>query len=122
MMNDRFSRLKAIQLNQNTHSDSVQKPRFWDFKIDGDVLGTIVEFNSFTNQQFGEQQQHTVVVRLADSNELVSAFLNPYLQEGMRRKQAAVGDLVLIQFFGKPAGERFNRYALEIEKDFPEIF
>ena len=44
-MNDRFSRLKAIQSNQNTYSDSVQKPRFWDFKIDGDILGTIVEFN-----------------------------------------------------------------------------
>ncbi len=121
-MNDRFSRLKAIQSNQNTHSDSVQKPRFWDFKIDGDILGTIVEFNSFINHQIGEQQQHTVVVRLADSDELVSAFLNAYLQVGMERKQAAVGDLVLIQYLGKRPGERFNRYVLEIEKFYPEMF
>jgi hypothetical protein len=34
----------------------------------------------------------------------------------MRRQKANVGDLVLIQFLGKQAGERFNRFNLEIEK------
>jgi len=38
------------------------------------------------------------------------------LQEGIRRKRAEVGDLILIRFLGKQAGERFNRFHLEIEK------
>lgn len=120
MMHDKFSRLRDIQLNQNTHSAPGQNLKFWKFEQDGDILGTIVEFNSFTHPHFGEQ--HTVVVRLADTNELVSAFLSGWLQEGIRRKQAAVGDLVLIQFFGKLPGDRFNRFNLEIEKAFPETF
>ena len=58
----------------------------------------------------------TIIVSLADSNELVSAFLSGWLQEGLRRQQAAVGDLILIQFFGKQEGERFNRFHLVIQK------
>jgi hypothetical protein len=67
-------------------------------------------------------EQHTVNVCLEKSGELVSAFLNGWLQEGMRRKQAAVGDLILIQFLERQAGERFNRFQLEIQKDQPEMF
>jgi hypothetical protein len=78
------------------------------------IMGTINGFSSFTHPVYGEQ--HTVTVRLAESNELVSAFLSGWLQEGMNRKQAAMGDLILIQFFGKQAGERFNRFHLEIQK------
>jgi hypothetical protein len=40
-------------------------------------MGTIVYFSSMKNKTFGEQQ--TVVVKLADTGELVSAFLNDYL-------------------------------------------
>jgi hypothetical protein len=36
----------------------------------------------------------------------------------MRRQNAQVGDLILIQFLGKQLGERFNRFHLEIEKSF----
>ncbi len=57
-----------------------------------------------------------MTVSLANTNELISAFLNGWLQEGMRRKRAEVGDLILIQFLGKQQGERFNRFHLDIEK------
>jgi len=71
-------------------------------------------FNIFTHQLYGEQ--HTVTVRLADSNELVSAFLSDWLQEELHRQQAAVGDLILIMFFGKQAGERFIGFILRLKK------
>lgn len=118
-MSDKFAKLKAIESGQATAS-SAQNVRFWSFERDGNILGTIIEFNSFTHQLYGEQ--HTVTVCLAESEELVSAFLSGWLQEGMSRKQAAVGDLILIQFFGRQAGERFNRYHLEIEKNQPQMF
>jgi hypothetical protein len=109
---DKFKRLRAIQSGQTT--ETVPNVRFWNFEKDGNILGTICGFNSFMYPRYGEQ--HTVIVRLADTNELVSAFLNGYLQEGMNRNNAQVGDLILIQFFGMHPGERFNRFHLEIEK------
>jgi hypothetical protein len=112
-MFDKFAKLRAIESGQAT-VPTAQNVRFWNFERDGNIMGTIIEFNSFTHQIYGEQ--HTVTVRLADSDELVSAFLSDWLQEGLHRKQAAVGDLILIQFLGRQAGERFNRYHLEIEK------
>jgi hypothetical protein len=115
---DKFAKLRAIDSGQATAS-TVQNVRFWSYEKDGNLMGTIIKFDSFTHPSFGEQ--HTVIVRM-ESNELVSAFLNSWLQEGMSRKQAAVGDLILIQFFGRQAGERFNRYHLEIEKAQPEMF
>ena len=69
------------------------------------------------HQTYGEQQ--TVIVKLADTDELVSAFLSDYLLEGLHRKDAKVGDRILIKFFGMQPGERFNRYRLEIEKTQP---
>ena len=112
-MSDKFAKLSSIQSGQSTES-AEQNAIFWHIEKDGDIMGSIVDFSSIQHSTFGEQ--HTLIVRLADSNELVSAFVNGWLQEGLRRKQAAVGDLVLIKFFGKQAGERFNRYQLEIEK------
>ena len=113
-MFDKFAKLRAIESGQAPASSTASNVRFWNFERDGNIMGTIIEFNSFTHQLYGEQ--HTVTVRLAESDELISAFLCGWLQEGMLRKQAAVGDLILIQFFGKQAGERFNRYHLEIDK------
>ena len=107
---DKFTRLKAIESGRTASAEL----RFWNFDKDGNVIGTITGFNSFEHPQYGEQ--HTVLVSLADSNELISAFINGYLQEGIRRKDAQVGDLILIQFLGKQPGERFNRFHLEIEK------
>ena len=115
-MNYKFAKLRAIASGQAT----APNVRFWSFEKDGNILGTIVGFNSFMNPMYGEQ--HTITVRLAESNELVSAFLSNWLQEGLSRKQAAVGDLILIQFFGMQPGERFNRFNLEIEKAQPEMF
>ncbi len=110
---DKFAKLRALQSGQST-SDSGSDVRFWNYERHGDILGTIIRFDSFTHPQFGEQ--HTVIVQLADSNELVSAFLSGYLQEGMARHHAAEGDLVLIRYFGMQPGERFNRFQLEIQK------
>ena len=111
-MSDKFSKLRAIESGQATAS-TAPDVRFWSYEKDGNLMGTIIKFDSFTHPSFGEQ--HTVIVRM-ESNELVSAFLNSWLQEGLSRKQASVGDLILIQYFGKQAGERFIRYNLEIEK------
>ena len=116
---DKFARLRTIESGQTTATvqdvGRNSPVRYWDFKADGNILGTITGFDSFEHPQFGEQ--HTVIVRLADTNELVSAFLNGWLQEGMRRQNAQVGDLILIQFLGKQPGERFNRFHLEIQKN-----
>ena len=112
---DKFARLRTIESGQ-TMATTTQDLRFWSFEKDGNILGTITGFSSFEHPQFGEQ--HTVTVSLANTNELISAFLNGWLQEGMRRKRAEVGDLILIQFLGKQSGERFNRFNLEIEKSF----
>jgi len=116
---DKFARLRTLESGQTTTAQNVgnnNQARNWSYEKDGNVMGTITGFNSFEHPQFGEQ--HTVIVRLADTNELVSAFLNGWLQEGMRRQNAQVGDLILIQFLGKQLGERFNRFHLEIEKSF----
>lgn len=114
--NDKFARLRAIA-NGDGNGSSDDNVRHWSFERDGDILGIIYGFHSFMHPRFNEQK--TMTVRLADSNELVSIFLNGWLQEGLRRKQAEVGDSILIRFFGMQPGERFNRYQLEIEKANP---
>jgi hypothetical protein len=110
-MSDEFARLRAIAAGQEA---DVKK---WKYERDGNVMGTIVDFSSMNHQTYGEQQ--TVIVKLADTDELVSAFLNGWLQEGMRLNKAKVGDRILIKFFGMRPGERFNRFHLEIEKAQP---
>ena len=110
-MSDEFARLRAIAAAQEA---DVKK---WKYERDGNVMGTIVDFSSMNHQTYGEQQM--VIVKLADTGELVSAFLNGWLQEGMRLNKAKVGDRILIKFFGMRPGERFNRFHLEIEKAQP---
>ena len=110
-MSDEFARLRAIAAGQEA---DVKR---WKYERDGNVMGTIVDFSSMNHQTYGEQQ--TVIVKLADTGELVSAFLNGWLQEGMRLNKAKVGDRILIKFFGMRPGERFNRFHLEIEKAQP---
>ena len=118
---DPFAHLKAIAANQNTTTTTVTQHavRFWSYEKDGNIIGTIIGFNSFQHPQFGEQ--HTITVQLADTNEWVSAFLNDWLKEGLRRKQAIAGDLILILFLGKDPKYGFNRFYLEIEKPQPPI-
>jgi len=110
-MSDEFARLRAIAAGQEA---DVKR---WKYERDGNVMGTIVDFSSMNHQTYGEQQM--VIVKLADTGELVSAFLNGWLQEGMRLNKAKVGDRILIKFFGMRPGERFNRFHLEIEKAQP---
>jgi hypothetical protein len=110
-MSDEFARLRAIAAGQEA---DVKK---WKYERDGNVMGTIIDFSSMNHQTYGEQQM--VIVKLADTGELVSAFLNGWLQEGMRLNKAKVGDRILIKFFGMRPGERFNRFHLEIEKAQP---
>jgi hypothetical protein len=110
-MSDEFAKLRAIAAGQEA---DVKK---WKYERDGNVMGTIVDFSSMNHQTYGEQQM--VIVKLADTGELVSAFLNGWLQEGMRLNKAKVGDRILIKFFGMRPGERFNRFHLEIEKAQP---
>ena len=112
-MNDKFAKLRAIESGQATVS-SAPNVKYWNFERDGNLMGTIVDFNGIMHPLYGEQQ--TVIVRLAETGELASAFLSGWLQEGMRRQNAQEGDLILIQFLGKQPGERFNRFHLEIEK------
>jgi len=110
-MSDEFARLRAIAAGQEA---DVKR---WKYERDGNVMGTIIDFSSMNHQTYGEQQM--VIVKLADTGELVSAFLNGWLQEGMRLNKAKVGDRILIKFFGMRPGERFNRFHLEIEKAQP---
>jgi hypothetical protein len=84
---DKFANLKAIESGQTTAS---VEARNWSYEKDGNVMGTIIGFDSFEHPHYGEQ--HIVKVNLADTNEPISAFLNGYLQEGMRRKNAQAGD------------------------------
>jgi hypothetical protein len=110
-MSDEFARLRAIAAGQEADAKK------WKYERDGNVMGTIIDFSSMNHQTYGEQQM--VIVKLADTGELVSAFLNGWLQEGMRLNKAKVGDRILIKFFGMRPGERFNRFHLEIEKAQP---
>lgn len=114
---DRFSSLKAIASGQTpfpVSSSSAPKPRFWKFEEDGGILGIIVGFNTFPSSLYN-RQEHTIVVEL-ESGELISAFLNPYLQNAMQIHDAQVGDLILIVFLGRQNGERFKRYQVFVEK------
>ena len=115
---DRFASLKAIASGQApfpVSSSGAPKPRFWKFEDDGNILGTIVGFNTFPSQLYN-REEHTIVVEL-ESGELISAFLNSYLQNAMQIHDAQVGDSILIVFFGRQNGERFNRYQVVVIKD-----
>jgi hypothetical protein len=112
---DPFARLKAVAADSNLQ---VPYARNWNFKVDGTtVLGTIEHIGQFDHPKYGEQ--HTVNVKLHETGELVCVFLNTYLREGLTRKNAEIGDLILLNFLGMKPGESFNRFYLEIEKHNP---
>ncbi len=73
-------------------------------QTDKPLIGTI---KGFEHDRYGTQK--TVIV------ELISAILNPYLIDGMRRQN----DLVLNQLLGierSPHGNTFNNFTLVVEK------
>jgi hypothetical protein len=55
------------------------------------------------------REEHTIVVEL-ESGELISAFLNSYLQNAMQIHDAQVGDSILIAFFGVGLNKRHKSF------------
>jgi hypothetical protein len=110
MNNDIFARVKAIAAGE------MAQPANWVHEIDKPLIGRIKGFSSFHHDRYGMQE--TVIVE-TESGELVSAILNDYLIEGMRRQRAEVNDLVFIEKLGQDNsknGNCFNKYVLVIDK------
>ena len=110
---DKFANLRAIASGQVKPAQT-NNVRFWDYEKDGDFIGTIMQFNQFEVPPRG--MQYTVLAE-SPEGELISFFTNDFVREGFKRKNAEVGDLVLIQCFGMRQGENFKRYNVEIEKN-----
>ena len=113
MNNNVYARLKAIAAGERAHP----LPTIWVHEINKPLIGRIREFNRFQHDRYGMQE--TVIVEL-ETGELVSAILNDYLIEGMRRQRAEIDDFVLIQLLGTDLsnhGNRFNKFTLVIEKE-----
>lgn len=109
---DKFTNLKAIAAGEV----SAQPPTPWQHELDKPLIGTIVGFSEFIHDRYGPQK--TVIVK-QENGEVVSAFLNTYLANGIEMYHAQPGDLVLIQFLGKaksPHGNQFNKFQLYVEK------
>ena len=110
-MNDDFSTLRAIASQPAQNSDKI----FWKFPEHGDLMGTIVDFNQFENARYGGTQ-YTIEVKLADTGEIASAFMNDYLCKAMDMNHAEIGDKILIRFLGMDATGRFNRFSVHFDK------
>lgn len=109
---DKFANLKAIAAGEV----SAQPPTPWQHELDKPLIGTIVGFSEFIHDRYGPQK--TVIVK-QENGEVVSAFLNTYLANGMDMHHAEPGDLVLIKLLGKdknPRGNEFNKFQLAVEK------
>lgn len=112
-----YDKLKVIAAGKGAQDS----PTIWVHEVGNPLIGRIKGFSNFQHDRFGLQK--TVIVEL-ESGELVSAILNGYLEEGIRRKQARVNDFVLIQLLGKSStnsGISFNRFQFEVMKD-DELF
>jgi len=112
MNHDMFASLKAIAAGDTTQTF----PTFWTHEVKNPLIGIIKGFGSFEHDRYGTQE--TVIVE-RESGELVSAILNEYLSNGIRLQNAAIGDLILIDFLGKERshnGHQFNRFNLVIQK------
>jgi len=113
--NDIYSKLKAIAAGDEM---AQTLPAIWKHEVRRPLIGQIKGFGSFHHDRYGMQK--TVIVE-QESGELVSAILNDYLENGMQRQQAEVGDFVLIVLLGKEYsnnGNAFNKYNLVVQKAF----
>ncbi len=115
MKNDGFDNLRSIAAGQHDGNDN---KIFWKFEQMGDLIGTIVGFNQFDNPKYG--MQYTVEIRLADTGEIASIFMNGYIRESMQRNSAKIGDKVLIKFLGLDPNGRFNKYFIRFDKSLAE--
>lgn len=112
MIEDQYARLKAIATGEIV----ANFPSIWTHEVGRPLIGKIKGFGQFLHDRFGMQE--TVIVEL-ETSELVSAILNAYLLDGMRRQNAQVNDFVLIQLLGKeksPHGNFYNKFQLIVEK------
>ncbi|WAR44595.1 hypothetical protein [Methylomonas rapida] len=110
--NDKFAKLKAIAAGEV----SAQQPIPWQHEVNKPLIGTIKGFSEFHHDRFGPQK--TVIVE-RENGEVVSAFMNAYVSNGMELQNAQPGDLVLIQLMGKAKsqhGNQYNEFQLYIEK------
>ena len=113
MTNDIYASLKAIAAGEEI---AQTLPAIWKHEVNRPLIGRIKGFSSFLYDPIGKQE--TVIVEL-ESGELVSAILNAYLSEGMRRQSGEINDLVLIDLLGKEFsnnGNCFNKFNLVIQK------
>lgn len=92
--NDKFAKLKAIAAGEV----SAQQPIPWTHEVNNPLIGTIKGFAEFHHDRYGLQK--TVIVEW-ENGEVVSAFMNAYVSNGMEQQNAEPGDLVLIQLLGK---------------------
>lgn len=110
MSHNKFAKLKAIAAGE------MARLTIWKHETKKPLIGRIKGFSSFHHDQYGMQE--TVIVE-TESGELVSAILNDYLIEGMRRQRAEVNDLLFIELLGQDNsknGNCFNKYVLVIDK------
>jgi hypothetical protein len=109
---DKFAKLKAMAAGELTE----QQPIHWQHEEHKPLIGTIKGFGEFHHDRYGPQK--TVIVE-RENGEVVSAFMNAYIANGMERSHARPGDLVLIQLLGKAKsqdGNQFNQYQVHVEK------
>ncbi|QSB01867.1 hypothetical protein JWZ98_02595 [Methylomonas sp. EFPC1] len=109
---DKFAHLKAIAAGEVP----TQQPTPWQHEVNNPLIGTIKGFGEFHHERFGLQR--TIIVE-RENGEVVSAFMNAYIANGMEHHNAQPGDLVLIQLLGKAKsqhGNQYNEFQLYVEK------
>ncbi|MDO9106714.1 MAG: hypothetical protein Q7U57_17345 [Methylovulum sp.] len=109
---DKFAKLKAMAAGELT----VQQPIHWHHEEHKPLIGTIKGFGEFIHDRYGLQK--TIIVE-RENGEVVSAFMNAYIANGMERSHAQPGDRVLIQLLGKAKsqdGNQYNQFLVYVEK------
>lgn len=113
---DKYAHLKAIAAGEVKAPVLSNEIQFWTHEPHKPLIGEILGFDSFDHPQYGRQE--TVIVQ-RENDEVVSAILTTYLQNGMQMQNGEVGDLVLIEKQGQERskyGKMFNRFRIVIEK------
>jgi len=109
---DKFAKLKAIAAGEAPTQQLIP----WQHEVNNPLIGTIKGFGEFQHERYGPQR--TVIVE-RENGEVVSAFRNTYIANGMEQQNAQPGDLVLIQLLGKAKsqhGNQYNEFQLHVEK------
>jgi hypothetical protein len=109
---DKFAKLKAMACGEV----SSQQPTPWQHEVNKPLIGTILGFGEFHHDRYGPQK--TIIVE-RENGEVVSAFMNAYVSNGMERQNAEPGDLVLIQLLGKAQnhhGGSYNQFQCYVDK------